>query len=378
MQYYELRFPRLTKLYRTSSRLWSEGVTLHDLHKIARESIGRDRSNKDVNDWTKEIWGTVPSPGIRCEKKRKEREAGWVDKLATVDGVGRGKIKRLKGQDSSPCPSRMQDNDLTLKIDPNGARRPVLGAKPLGPIFNLADSPLTSPLLIPAHSSPGCGIGENADTPMASPVSLLRRQLVEPRIRSTWVYPRQASGYGNLLGVKQQRGKKQKVAFEEDLMSPISISTSSKSRLPTSPQSADSVKGTATSQPLVKFIENAFVWFAQPSNAPRPAWRQSTENLLVGACRLHSLEALLAGCGWKTYRTASTQMKYGVIFVDDSTSEGKSWKDYALKTLQERRATLVSDERRNRIWVFDGRLLGFDALEWKDGEIEREALWIFD
>jgi DNA ligase 4 len=377
MQYYELRFPRLTKLYRTSSRLWSEGVTLHDLHKIARESIGRDRSNKDIDDWTKEIWGTVPSPSIKCEKKRKEREAGWVDKLAMVDGAERGKIKRLKGLDSSPCPSRRQDNALTPKIDPNGAGRPVLGAKPLGPIFNLADSPHTPPSSIPVRGSPRCGIGENVDVSMGSPASPLRRQLVKPRIRSTWVYSRQASGYRDLLGVKQQ-GKKQKLAFGEDLMPPISISTFSKSQLPTPPQSADSVRGTATPKPLVKFVKNAFVWFAQPSNAPRPAWRLPTKNLLVGACRLHSLEALLAGCGWQTHGTTSTQMKQGVIFVDDSTSEGKSWKDYALKTLQERRATLVSDERRNRIWVFDGRLLGLDASEWKDGEIERQALWILD
>jgi hypothetical protein len=70
-------------------------------------------------------------------------------------------------------------------------------------------------------------------------------------------------------------------------------------------------------------------------------------------------------------------MKYGVIFVDDSTSHGKNWKEYALKTLQEKRATLVSDKRR-QIWVFDAKLLGFDALETTEGKVERLALWRFD
>jgi hypothetical protein len=68
-------------------------------------------------------------------------------------------------------------------------------------------------------------------------------------------------------------------------------------------------------------------------------------------------------------------MKYGVIFVDDSTTDGKSWKEYALKTLQERHAP---DAGRNQIWMFDVKMLGFDALETTEGEVERLAIWRFD
>jgi DNA ligase-4 len=120
------------------------------------------------------------------------------------------------------------------------------------------------------------------------------------------------------------------------------------------------------------------VWFAQPCNAHRPTWRPPSKELLFGASRLHSLEALLAGCGWKAPKIASTQMNHGVIFVDDSTADGKNWKEYTLKVLLELHLSLAPNIRRNRIWVFDAKLLGFDALETADEEVERLALWRFD
>jgi hypothetical protein len=76
---------------------------------------------------------------------------------------------------------------------------------------------------------------------------------------------------------------------------------------------------------------------------------------------------------------ASCRIKYGVVFVDDSTSHGRSWKDYALTRLQERHASLAPDMKRSGIWVFDAKLLGFDGLEMTEGEVtERLAIRRFD
>jgi hypothetical protein len=75
----------------------------------------------------------------------------------------------------------------------------------------------------------------------------------------------------------------------------------------------------------------------------------------------------------------SRRIKYRVVFVDDSTSHGRSWKDYALTTLQERHASLAPDMKRSGIWVFDAKLLGFDELEMTEGsEVERLAVMRFD
>ncbi|KIM90611.1 hypothetical protein PILCRDRAFT_1874 [Piloderma croceum F 1598] len=381
-KYYELRFPRLTKLYRAASRPWSEGVTLQDLHKIARESIGRDRSNKDVDDWTKEVWGNVASPGIRCEKKRKEREVGWMEKLAVLEGVGRGKTKRLKVTDSSPCPSPRRDKLLTHKsTTPNSAIRPVLGVKPLGPLFNIAESLSTPPPSNSVRSSPRRALRENETTPAMLPASPLKQRLAKLGTSPFMAHSRQASGSEGMVNIKPKEDG-QKLAFGGELVPPVPISTPPsrqiETQFPTPPPSADSTRNVYSSKPIVKFVQDAFVWFAQPCNAPCPTWRPPTTELLVGAYRLHSLESLLTGCGWQAQGVTSSRIKRGVIFIDESTIRGRSWKDYALKTLQERYELLTPGVKRGGIWVFDAKLLGYGALETTEGAVERLVLWRFD
>jgi DNA ligase 4 len=305
-------------------------VTLQDLHKIARQSVGRDRSTKDVDDWTKEVWGNVPSPGVRCEKKRKEREVGWVEKLGLADGVGRTRKKKLKALDSS---SPLRDKDMRLGTGAtNVVDRPVLGVKPLGSLFNIADS-----------------------LPMPPPSNAMRARRAGPG------------------GMKDR----QKNTFVVSVMPSISTLTPAiGSQMATPPLSADSISKVYASKPIVTFVKDAFVWFAQPCNTPRPTWRPPIKDLLGLSCRLHSLESLLTGCGWQSQGVA---MKHGVVFVDQSTSYGgRSWKEYTLKTLQERHALLTPATRRNPIWVFDVVLLGFDALETTEGDVRQLALCRFD
>jgi DNA ligase-4 len=184
-----------------------------------------------------------------------------------------------------------------------------------------------------------------------------------------------------MVNIKPKEDGK-KFEFGGELMPPVPISTPLSRRiepqLPTPPPSADSTRNAYSSKPIVKFIQDAFVWFAQPCNAPCPTWRPPTKELLVGAYRLHSLESLLAGCGWQAQEVTPSRTKHGVIFIDDSTIHGRSWKDYALKTLQERHELLTPDMKRGGIWVFDAKLLGYAALETTEGEVEHLAPWRFD
>jgi DNA ligase-4 len=90
-QHYELRFPRITKIFRTSERGWRDGMTLQDLHKVARDIIGRDRSNKDLDDWGNSLWGKPVSPGVSL--KRKSMTDKWEEKLIASDR----KLARKRG-----------------------------------------------------------------------------------------------------------------------------------------------------------------------------------------------------------------------------------------------------------------------------------------
>ncbi|KAF8636408.1 hypothetical protein AX17_003590 [Amanita inopinata Kibby_2008] len=68
-EYYGLRFPRLTRVYRASERTWRDGVDLQELQEIAYQCIGKERPNRDIEDWCKELWS----------KKRLPSERSWVE-----------------------------------------------------------------------------------------------------------------------------------------------------------------------------------------------------------------------------------------------------------------------------------------------------------
>ena len=84
LQHYELRFPRIEKVYRPTERSWKDTTSLDDLHKVACAAVGRDRSDKDIKDWANSLWGKHSSPSIRSPRKRKARADIWYERLDTL------------------------------------------------------------------------------------------------------------------------------------------------------------------------------------------------------------------------------------------------------------------------------------------------------
>jgi hypothetical protein len=106
--------------------------------------------------------------------------------------------------------------------------------------------------------------------------------------------------------------------------------------------------------PGMAFLEHALVWFAKPSGRSDLSWK----NCVPQQQRLHSVNSLLTGCGWHTDDRGSVWAERGVIFVDESDEMGKTWKSYAMKAIEERRARLTTigpskSLPRKPIWVFD-------------------------
>ncbi|TIC42210.1 DNA ligase/mRNA capping enzyme [Wallemia mellicola] len=77
-KWYELRFPRITKVYNDKSKAWDSGLTLRDLQSLALNSIDTDR--QDAED---EIKGVFEGYTInRCDKwltvlKQSENSHSW-------------------------------------------------------------------------------------------------------------------------------------------------------------------------------------------------------------------------------------------------------------------------------------------------------------
>ncbi|EFI27392.1 hypothetical protein CC1G_14863 [Coprinopsis cinerea okayama7 len=84
-RFYELRFPRIEKLYRPAERSWKDAVDLRTLHDIACESVGRDRADKDIDDWAKELFNVPTASGAKCPLKREQMARMWEERLRAMD-----------------------------------------------------------------------------------------------------------------------------------------------------------------------------------------------------------------------------------------------------------------------------------------------------
>ncbi|EKM81997.1 hypothetical protein AGABI1DRAFT_119018 [Agaricus bisporus var. burnettii JB137-S8] len=99
-KYYEPRFPRITKIHDKRERSWSTCMDITELDKIARECVGKDRSEKEIDDWCKSLWGLPTSPTIGM--KRQMRVDDILEKLVDVEGGlgdarrGESELKRRK------------------------------------------------------------------------------------------------------------------------------------------------------------------------------------------------------------------------------------------------------------------------------------------
>ncbi|KAJ7695203.1 hypothetical protein B0H17DRAFT_1056785 [Mycena rosella] len=140
-RHYELRFPRITKIFRTKERSWRDSVTLQDLHKVARDCVGRVRTNKDVDDWSNILWGKPVSPGI-TRAKRKLVADEWEEKLIASDR----QLARKRGW--TAFDSWVLRRQASVRTESPIRSRP----RPLGSRTNLEDTrpPSPSPLAVTA------------------------------------------------------------------------------------------------------------------------------------------------------------------------------------------------------------------------------------
>lgn len=95
----------MTKAYRRRDRTWRECITLEEFQRIARETVGRERPNKEADDWCKNLFGKVASPGVKHPLRRKQREEAILEGLERVEGShrdgGHNSKKRKRTVDSS-------------------------------------------------------------------------------------------------------------------------------------------------------------------------------------------------------------------------------------------------------------------------------------
>jgi len=156
VQHYELRFPRITKVYRPSERDWKDSVDLGELHRIACKSVGRDTADKEIEDWCNEIWSkaanTKKTPhidqdcGSPC--KRKILDTYFDDSenhFSDQNGDLRKRQRKVKEGDHKPVSQISCYRSSTPSADGTGGSQNL----PLAPVTNLTVTRLPTPQSTP-------------------------------------------------------------------------------------------------------------------------------------------------------------------------------------------------------------------------------------
>ncbi|KAG9312953.1 DNA ligase/mRNA capping enzyme [Chiua virens] len=112
-KYYELRFPRITKIFRPSERSVMECLTLRELQRIAYESLGREIEDadryKDLDDWANRLWGN----GSTMDQERDENEERRLKKHASLREEWESKFEDLDMQRAKKRKSKHEDVEMS-------------------------------------------------------------------------------------------------------------------------------------------------------------------------------------------------------------------------------------------------------------------------
>ncbi|KAJ3484873.1 hypothetical protein NLI96_g5327 [Meripilus lineatus] len=331
-KFYELRFPRITKIFRRNDRPWTETTTLSRYNEIAREAVGRDRSDKDIEDWCNELWDKPSSPGAKCPEKRKRCEEEWIAKLEIVDR--KEKRRRVGKEPEAP--------QIERSTAPTG-----IPTRAFGSVTNIRkDSPRDVPL-----QQDGKEVKESTNppflpTPKSSQPKRSRHkslEIVKPLLYNEVAEPTS------------------KCVIADTLSQDLGEHEHRKSSRTTPPDSEHLHEATTGKR---DFLEDAVVWIAKPNDVPRCP--PSACSIPTGH-RLNTLNALLIACGWTDIETNNVcdWVQKGVIFVD----EGSDWKSYPLMRLMDKRSSIVNSleypmKRVKTVWILSSRLLDGHHSTW--------------
>ncbi|KAG5724404.1 DNA ligase 4 [Termitomyces sp. T112] len=322
-RHYELRFPRITKIHRRSDRSWTEGVNLKDLHKIACAVVGRDTSDKEARDITAEMWGIPVSPGAHSALKRKTTMDLWRENFAVLDE--RTSTRGSASHSSPPSPFPAPAVTL-LEPDPEIVSLPP----PKKPRFSQEQ-----------------GKSDNIEAFFQPPRAA--KDITQPFGIRTNVIVNQPAAFS---GHQQSQCSSLEIPRSPPLMpqkpslkpiqqaSPVTHIRAAPACIPAVPNSN------------LRLLENALVWFAKPRGE---SW--AVRNVVPRGQRVHSVEALLTGCGWYENSYGADWAGKGIIFVNEHSVAGRAIAQCALGMINDRLRVLPSDRPRKGIWILDHKIL---------------------
>ncbi|TFY72020.1 hypothetical protein EVG20_g1000 [Dentipellis fragilis] len=427
-KYYELRWPRISKLHRAGERDWKDAVTLQEVQDIAHEVVGRKSSLKEAEEEIHELWANSTLLSVSSPKETTDLVAKWVARMEEADGVAHTRKNVVREGDYCEGRDRLHANEGAYSCkEAVGRPRPTVTTKALGSTANVREAlPPTPPS--PYQSSyprkrrrnqendfqgaPSSVTGVQQATSAALALAFNEEALpLSPSKKTKPSFPSPAetpviSTSIPLLGPQRTDPASNTVlasfASNRDQTPEIPTQTMKNanythSAVPATPKSKmftgvldslprngvldhqTSLEAQYTAR-LVAFLRDSFVWLGHPVGISRPSWRRPSYPIIPHNNRIHCLDSFLLGCGWGTTanlynHTQDRTLAQGVILLDISSPGGSEFKGHIYGILDERcNAAMLHACSRKPIWVLDMCVLRYGELERYKGNFERYLL----
>ncbi|KAI0313273.1 hypothetical protein OF83DRAFT_1142144 [Amylostereum chailletii] len=394
-KFYELRWPRMPKLYRKAERDWRGGATVRQIQRIAHEVVGRPSAEDDARNCVSGIWGqpVMDVPGLRTPQKRATTIEAWVSKLEAFE----------KGKEADKDVEDKGDDNSDLPFEGQRARRPTeLGHKPLHSMTNLAREPTLIPssymhLPTPQPSPPRkrrYSGGENVKVEESSSPQQTSRKTKKRRTTLGLDIPMQTNVSADVASrahedfPPRQARSPSPSGLQREPTEIVTVPLVVSSRLPPSrpthsppvsrmnrpPEPVPSVVFTPSTpfpqlrsiyfkdvterrdkpklvmeeiQPAIEYFKESYVWLGLPPDIEeKPSWMRAISDFIPEEQHFTNLEKMFDACGWgPTGTTPPENIKRGLIIVDRQPRVIAPWRrqnwgdyeEYARKLLEDKK-----------------------------------------
>lgn len=369
LQDYELRFPRMTKFFRTAERDWRQCASLVDCRKAACETLGLD-PRPTHNDLEYDEVGVLFGKhggyaSVQATLKRKAVADSWerrlmeVHRKATRTWADETLEIEAPGADETPPRKRVRTT-------------PRHELQPLATMTNYIDLTLspTPSLEVQRPSSPRTPRRQNHESPQSSPT-------VDRRSRT------HRSPKLSLTPTRPSSQIKRKTLYLSPPTSPVKpLRASPVQRIDHAPNT-EQIYLSIPSSPLAEttanvaeeFFKSSVTWFArQGRSRGKPSRDMSWKKQIY---RVHELKAVLTGCGWgadaNNRGQVSPWIHRGVVFVDPEDDEGRRSVNIVLKTVRDQQGRMSGSALlvTKPILIFDTR-----TFEFTGSDLESQAIHV--
>ncbi|KAI0831933.1 hypothetical protein BC628DRAFT_1350625 [Trametes gibbosa] len=398
-QVYELRFPRIAKIFRPSDRPWIDGMSLLEFQQVARVAVGRERHGKAEDDWARAVFrpDEPPSPGVRCPVKRKRTEDMWVERLEAIDARVGARTPRKKPRVEGLFPgqrvaSSADQENAELRSFASTSGVPTASASldqrsavsRFSSVTNLASSLLPFAALALSPSSQQPDKDPFPPAPLSNPANP-SSSLPPERSNDMFRHHSKPQGHhpyprsepcislrprpAHLVDRSSRTPQSEvQLTIKTPLLGALAESSAGEHTAARAEESGrdivDSAPPAAKSLTVSQFLRDCVVFLDKSPHAPRPAWRAPSNAVIPTGNSVSTLDGLLFACGLEAGKPACTWAKRGVVFIDESEVGGErlgpTLKEIALRRARATREDSLAPCRP--ILVLSMKALAHDAL----------------